>query len=322
VIEFKAVKKSFDGKPVLLDLSFHVEPGEIYTLLGPNGAGKTTAINILTGLLTADTGTVRVHREAVAETTRRQLGVAPQEISLYQDLTCRENLAFFGEVFGIRGAHRDRRVAEVMGALGLDPWAGTPIAELSGGWRRRVNLAAALVPEPPALVLDEPTAGLDIESRHHLWRLIEGLRASGVAVLLTTHLLDEAERLSQRIGILDAGRLVAEGSISELRQRISAAQVAEIVSDDEDSVRDRARREGWRLRRYAGRLCVWLPDRLDFPLLVQRLEGVPVTSVSLHEIGLEHIYAELTAGFEEPSPPRDRATVSAAAAAPGRSPAR
>jgi ABC-2 type transport system ATP-binding protein len=302
MIELQGVKKSFDGRPVLLDLSFDVEPGEIYTLLGPNGAGKTTAIHILTGLLAADAGSVRVHGEPVGEATRRQLGVAPQEISLYQDLTCRENLAFFGEIYGIRGAQRDRRVTEVTAALGLDPWAETPISELSGGWRRRVNLAAALVPSPRALVLDEPTAGLDIESRHHLWHLIEGLRASGVAVLLTTHLLDEAERLSQRIGILDAGRILVEGSISELRQRISAAQVAEIVSEDEDSVRDRARREGWRVRRYGGRLSLWLPDRVDFPLLVRRLEGVPVTSVALHEIGLEHVYAELTAGFEEPGP--------------------
>ncbi len=298
MIEFVDVDKSFGDKAVLRGLSFEVEPGEVYTLLGANGAGKTTAINILCNLLDADGGTVRVDGMPAGEATRRRLGVAPQEISLYLDLTCRENLAFFAEVYGIDGGRRQERVAEVLETLGLGPWAETRVEQLSGGWRRRMNLAVALVPAPAVLVLDEPTAGLDVESRHETWGLIERLRASGVAILLTTHLMDEAERLSHRVGILKDGRIVAEGSIDELRSRIASEQVAVVESGDQEAVRARARDHGWQPRRHAGRMTLWLPRRFDFPELVGHLDGVPLASLALHEIGLEHVYVELTGGFE------------------------
>ncbi len=298
MIEFRGVDMSFGDKAVLRGLTFEVRPGEVYTLLGANGAGKTTAINILCNLLDADGGTVRVDGIAAGEATRGRLGVAPQEISLYLDLTCSENLAFFAEVYGIDGGRRRERVTAVLETLQLSPWAETRVEQLSGGWRRRMNLAVALVPAPAVLVLDEPTAGLDIESRHELWGLIERLRASGVAILLTTHLMDEAERLSHRVGILKDGRIVAEGSIDELRSRIASEQVAVVESADDEAICARALDQGWRPRRHAGRLTLWLPRRFDFSELVRRLDGVPLASLALHDISLEHIYLELAGAPE------------------------
>ncbi len=300
MIDFQNVRKSFGPKPVLRGLTFKVHPGEVYTLLGPNGAGKTTAINILCNLLDADEGTVRVGRAGESENTDlAQLGVAPQEISLYLDLTVRENLEFFAEVYGIRGQRRNVRVGEVIESLRLGPKAEIPVANLSGGWKRRINLAVALISAPSTLILDEPTAGLDIESRHELWDLIKKLSNSGVAILLTTHLLDEAERLSHRIGILHEGRIVAEGSLEELRSQIAARQVATVDSDHSDAIRDVASKEGWPVSDYAGRLTLLMPQLIEFSELVRRFEGVPLKALSLEEISLEHIYVEKTRGFEK-----------------------
>ena len=308
MISFNNVHKSYGQKPVLKGLSFEVRSGEVYTLLGPNGAGKTTAINILCNLLDADSGNALVNESQVNEATRGQIGVAPQEISLYRDLTCRENLEFFAEIHGLRGNQLKERVESILETLRLGPWAQTLIDKLSGGWRRRMNLAVALVSSPSVLVLDEPTAGLDIESRHELWELIERLKDAGVAILLTTHLLDEAERLSHRLGIMKDGKVVAEGSMDELRSQITAQQVALVESPDPESVHRVAQQEDWPIRSYAGKLSLWLPRRIEFSQLVNRLEGVALSSLSLHEVGLEHIYVELSSGFEE-SPSRSIARV-------------
>ena len=300
MIVFDRVEKSFGEQKVLRALSLSVRPGEVYTLLGQNGAGKTTAIKILCGLLDSDAGEVTVQGQRIGEDTRRVLGVAPQEISLYRELTCEENLVFFAELYGLDRRTQKQRVASVMSWLGLEPWKGRPVGQLSGGWQRRMNLAVALVPEPKVLVLDEPTAGLDTESRRDLWRLIMSLRSSGVSILLTTHLLDEAEHLSDRVGILRDGRLGAEGSLEELKDQIGFSQVAVVECLEELELVEIARAFGWKVRTDGESTVLWIPKRLEFQEVVDRLQAVKLGSLSLHEIDLDQIYREFSGVYGDP----------------------
>ena len=296
MIEFRRAEKGFAGAPVLRGLDFRVGPGEVYGLLGPNGCGKSTAINLLCGLLDPDRGEVLVQGRPADAAARRRIGFAPQEIALYRDLTCAENLRFFGEVYGVPRDRLRARVQELLDRFGLSRFPAIPASALSGGWQRRLNLAVALVHSPAALVLDEPTAAVDIAARHELWQLIEQLR--GQALLLTTHHLDEAERLCDRIGIMQDGAIRAEGSAEELLRRVPAAQVALVEAprqSEEDRVQARAAALGWPVRRYAGRLGLLQPSPLSLRQTVDLLEGLDITSLSLQPVRLEHAYLEVLA---------------------------
>ncbi|MDX1740336.1 MAG: ABC transporter ATP-binding protein, partial [Rhodothermales bacterium] len=192
MLRLSGVEKSFGDRRVLQGLTLHIEQGEAYGLLGPNGAGKTTAINILCGLLSADRGEVMVLGGPVTDETRRVIGVAPQELSIYRDLTVRQNLRFFGRVFGLSARAIDRSVEEISEAFGLGEYLDARVGHLSGGWARRSNMAIAMMHSPSLLVLDEPTVGVDVEARYELWELISQLRRQDVTILLTTHHLEEA----------------------------------------------------------------------------------------------------------------------------------
>jgi ABC-2 type transport system ATP-binding protein len=294
VVDIHDLRKSFAGRPVLAGLSFSVKPGEVYGLLGPNGSGKTTTINILCNLLAADTGSAAIAGIAAGEETKRLIGFAPQEISIYRDLTCAENLDFFARLHGLAPARRPERVAELIAAFHLGDYADTPVGNLSGGWQRRINIAVALVHAPRLLVLDEPTAALDVEARYELWQLIRELNATGMAILLTTHHLEEAELLCSRIGIVRDGRIAAEGTLAQLRASIPAEQLAVIEARDEKAVLARARESGWQVRRYSGRPTLWLPRVYTLAELVGVFAGIDVSSMTLTPVGLEHVYLEVT----------------------------
>ncbi len=200
IVDIEGLEKSFAGRAVLQGLTFSIAPGEVYGLLGPNGSGKTTAINILCNLLAADVGSIRLAGAATGGEGRRLIGYAAQEVALYRELTCAENLDFFARLYGLPAARRRARVAELIEAFRLGEYARSRVGNLSGGWQRRVHIAAALAHAPRLLILDEPTAALDVEARHELWELIRRLNADGMAILLTTHHLEEAQRLCARIG--------------------------------------------------------------------------------------------------------------------------
>ena len=295
-LEVRGLRKSFGGHQVLRGLSFSVEPGEVYGLLGPNGSGKTTALHVVCGLLAADGGTAEVEGVPVGEATRRLQGFAPQEVALYRDLTSAENLELLARLHGLPAAARRRRVPELIEQLHLGPHAHARVGELSGGWQRRVHLAAALVHSPRLLVLDEPTAALDVEARRELWQLLDGLHREGTAVLLTTHDLEEAARLCTRVGIVHQGRLAAEGTLAELRGIIAAEQLAVLDAPDEPGLSARARARGWTVRRYGGKPALWLPRAHTLAELVEALAGVDVSSIALVPVGLEHVYLEATSG--------------------------
>ena len=288
------LEKSFGKKSVLNKLSLSIGRHDVYGLLGPNGSGKTTIINILCNLLDADAGKILINGEPISEQTKHLIGFVPQENSLYQDLTCKENLLFFASIYGLRGSERSKRIAELIQMLNLDSYKNTRVSKLSGGWRRRVTIAAALIHSPGILILDEPTAGLDIEARYQLWELIKNLKDSGVSILLTTHRLEESEHLCSRIGVLHKGGIVAEGSVEQLRRFIPAKQLAIIESDDEQSLINKAQTLGWEHRHYGGKLMFFIPNQLDIKEIINIFDGIPISSVALQDVGLEHVYFELT----------------------------
>ena len=201
------------------DVSFRIAPGETYGLLGPNGAGKTTTISMVAGLLRADGGSIHVAgrpMSADAVEPKRHLGLVPQDLAIYPELTATENLRFFGKLQGLRGQALTTRVAEVLELIGLADRAEDRAREYSGGMKRRLNIGVGLLHQPHLLILDEPTVGVDPQSRNSILESVEALSGEGMAVLYTTHYMEEAERLCDRIGIIDSGRLQAEGTRDEL----------------------------------------------------------------------------------------------------------
>lgn len=285
--------KSYGQRVVLQDLSFSVEPGQIYGLLGPNGAGKTTIINILCNLLKADRGSIRINDNPVSEKTKFLLGVAPQETLIYRYLTCRENLEFFANLYGLKRKTQQQQVQACLAAVGLSDRAASIAETLSGGMQRRLSLAIALVHQPKLLILDEPTTGLDLEARFEMWELIRQLKREGITILLTTHLLDEAERLCDRIGILKQGRIVAEGSLAELRQLIPAQEVVLVHTPKEEEAIARATSLNFSHRYYGSDLAFWLPNPMELKEIIEQFDGIPLDSISRQPVRLEHIYLEV-----------------------------
>ncbi|HET9139931.1 ABC transporter ATP-binding protein [Actinophytocola sp.] len=226
VLECSGLTRRFGDRVAVDGVSVRIAPGETYGLLGPNGAGKTTVIRMVCGLLRPDAGTVvvagREMRGAGGLRARALVGYVPQDVALYPDLTARENLRFFGRMYRLRGSRLRRRVEEVLELVDLTERAGERVESFSGGMRRRLNIGAGLLHEPTLLVLDEPTVGVDPQSRHAILQSVRRFSRSGMAVLYTTHYMEEAERLCDRVGIIDHGRLIAEGTRGEL-----VAQVAE-----------------------------------------------------------------------------------------------
>ena len=198
-------------------MSFSIEHGETFGLLGPNGAGKTTSISIVAGLLRADAGVVTVAGNTITTSSvqgKAAIGLVPQEIAIYPDLTAEENLMFFGRLYGL--SDLERRTDEVLGVIGLTDRAGDLTKEFSGGMKRRLNIGIGLLHRPELLILDEPTVGVDPQSRNAILESVEALSAEGMAVLYTTHYMEEAERLCDRVAIIDEGEIKAEGTRREL----------------------------------------------------------------------------------------------------------
>ncbi|AFY40264.1 Fe(3+)-transporting ATPase [[Leptolyngbya] sp. PCC 7376] len=304
MLEINNLQKTYGKRQVLKGLTLHIQAGEIYGLLGPNGAGKTTTINILCNLLKGDRGEIRIAGQSVSEATKKIIGVAPQENLLYKTLSCAENLRFFAKIYGIRGKNCDKRIDYCLDAVGLGDRRNSPVESLSGGMQRRMNVAVALVHNPQLLILDEPTTGLDIETRYDIWALIQQLRADGMTILLTTHLLDEAERLCQRIGVLKGGQIVAEGTLPELRKMIPAKEIVLLRTDAEDAAITRGEAAGFTKRNYGGDLAFWLPDQLELKEILDIFDGIPLDSISRQPVQLEHIYIEITKhSVATPAPP-------------------
>lgn len=230
-VDVEHLSKSFNGKPAVIDVSLKVKRGEIFGFLGPNGSGKTTTIRMICGLMTPDSGTgtclgydIRTHSPAI----KRLVGYVPQAFSLYQDLTVRENLEFIARVY--EENNYTQRVKAMMQELGLDQYQNILAGRLSGGWKQRLSLAAALIHDPKLLLLDEPTAGVDPKARREFWNYISYLTTQGITALVSTHYMDEAERCN-RLAYIVYGHLMAEGTIPEIIQKVNLTTYT-VTGDD------------------------------------------------------------------------------------------
>ena len=212
VIEARGLVKRYGSVEAVGGLSFAIRRGEIFGFLGPNGAGKTTTISMLSCLLPPTAGTATVAGHDVVQASgevKRRIGLVPQELALYPPLSARDNLVFYGRIYGLRGRDLRRRVAEVLDMVGLTDRAAGAVESYSGGMKRRLNIAAGLLHRPEILFLDEPTVGVDPQSRNAIFEHVEELNAAGMTILYTTHYMEEAERLCDRVAIIDEGRIVA-----------------------------------------------------------------------------------------------------------------
>ncbi|MBU7587147.1 MAG: ABC transporter ATP-binding protein [Nostoc sp. TH1S01] len=288
------LNKSYSQRKVIQNLNLHIAAGEIYGLLGANGAGKTTTINIICNLLKADSGDITINHQPISEATKKLIGVVPQENLLYKTLTCEENLKFFADIYGLDKKNRQEQIQRTLAAVNLLDRTKIPVETLSGGMQRRLNIAVALVHQPKFLILDEPTTGLDIESRYEIWELIRQLSNQGMTILLTTHLLDEAERLCHKIGILKNGKILAEGSLAELRKLIPAAEVLVLQTAEKQQAIARAQEYGFTPKNYGNELAFWLPEPLELNEIIARFEGINIDAIARQPVRLEHIYLEVT----------------------------
>ena len=230
-----ALRKSYAGREVVAGVSFALAPGECFGLLGPNGAGKTTTLRCCLGLTAPDAGSITLVGEPVparAREARARVGVVPQFDNLDPDFNCAENLLVYGRYFGLADAAIRERIPRLLEFAGLAGKADTSIRVLSGGMKRRLTLARALINDPDLLILDEPTTGLDPQARHLIWERLKRLLGEGKTILLTTHFMDEAERLCHRLAIMDDGRIIAQGSPQQLIAGQIEPQVVEVYGED------------------------------------------------------------------------------------------
>jgi len=233
VLRCANLRKAFGERVAVDGVGFHIAPGETYGLLGPNGAGKTTTISMICGLLRRDAGEVFVAGLPIdigSTTAKGAIGYVPQDLAIYPDLTARENLRFFGRLQRLRGKDLARRVDEVLEVIALSDRAKDRVETYSGGMKRRLNIGIGLLHGPRLLVLDEPTVGVDPQSRNAILSSVADLESEGMAILYTTHYMEEAERLCDRIGIIDEGRIQAEGTRRELVELIGGRDRVTLVA--------------------------------------------------------------------------------------------
>lgn len=302
MIQIDDLRKSFGDLIAVDGVSLRVEDGEIYGLLGPNGAGKTTTLSMLAGLLRPDAGKLTIGGLDLAARpleVRAMLGVVPQENALYNNLSAREHLRFWAGMYDLRGAARVAAVDRALDLVDLAGRADEPVERFSGGMKRRLNLALGLVHAPRAVLLDEPTVGIDPQARRHILDTVRAVADGGAAVLYTTHYLEEVEHLCDRIGILDHGKLHAEGTLEELQRQVGGEEVITLSGGFEPEARTALRaREGVRV-------LADTPEKLVLAvaegggavaLLGELFAGTRVTldRVSIEPPSLNNLFLELT----------------------------
>jgi ABC-2 type transport system ATP-binding protein len=307
LLEVADLRKSYNGHLAVDRLSFHVEESEIFGLLGPNGAGKTTTMMMLAGLRHADAGTIRIGGHTMqngAREIKSILGIVPQDLAIYPDLTARENLNFFGRLYGIRGATLKLRVDEVLDQIGLTASANTFARNFSGGMKRRLNFGSALLHQPKFVILDEPTVGVDPQSRSHLLDCIRHVSAAGAGVIYASHYMEEVEAICHRVAIIDKGKLLKIGTLDELLSQARAdlhlrvrgtkaklgprlvglADVEDLSEEEAELLLTRNRRES----------AFAVNDRLTLVLEILKQAGAELLRIETQEHNLERLFLDLT----------------------------
>lgn len=232
MIQVNNLSKSFDSIQAVKEISFSIKKGEVFGLLGPNGAGKSTTINMMSSILKSDEGTIHINEKNIKQNPdacKQLIGVVPQEISLYDDFSAYDNLMFWGSLYKVPIKKLKQRIAVILDIIGLFERKDDLIKTYSGGMKRRINIAAALLHEPKILFMDEPTVGVDPQSRNRIFEIVEILNQQGITIVYTTHYMEEVERLCNRIAIMDSGKIVAQGTQAELQQQSNVKEAIEIT---------------------------------------------------------------------------------------------
>ncbi|VXC23323.1 ABC transporter (ATP-binding protein) biofilm formation [Arthrobacter sp. 9AX] len=303
VLGVEGLIKRFGEHTVVDGVSFHIEAGETYGLLGPNGAGKTTIISMVAGLIPADQGSIELAGFAMTPTTTKakaHIGLVPQELAIYPCLSARENLLFFGRLQGLSGQDLKKRTGEVLDLLGLGDRAREQTKKFSGGMKRRLNIGIGLLHRPTLLILDEPTVGVDPQSRNSILESVEGLATEGMAVLYTTHYMEEAERLCDRIAIIDEGRIQAEGTRNQLVELTGGVDRIELRGSGNTTATATALRQLPGVQHVDGggsglTLTVLNGPGLLAPIVAEAGRmGMTLTSVEIVRPDLESVFLHLT----------------------------
>jgi len=301
ILEIADVHKRYGETVALGGVSLTVDTGELFGLLGPNGAGKTTLIKIICGLTDADSGEVRLFGERFTRgrrDLRRLVGLGTQDLSIYPDLSARENLRFFGKLYDLRGKDLESRIETVLAAVGLADRANDRAGTFSGGMKRRLNLAAAIVHGPKLLFLDEPTTGVDPQSRNHIFEQVRALNAAGMTIIYTSHYMEEVQLLCKRIAILDDGRLIACDTLPNLLRRLDG-RVRVTVADGPPEFAERlaAIPSAKKVTPRTGGIEVTtdtIPELLAAMATIANETGVTITAIEPREPTLERVFLHLT----------------------------
>ncbi|MFB3785335.1 MAG: ABC transporter ATP-binding protein [bacterium] len=302
MIQVENLQKSYGNLRAVDGISFEVPEGELFGFLGPNGAGKTTTISMISGLLKPDAGSIRIGDIDVWHTpkaAKRILGLVPQDVSLYEELTGWENLQFWGSLYDLPRAELKANIGEWLERVGLSDRARDPVAKYSGGMKRRLNLAVGLVHNPKVVLLDEPTVGIDPQARNAIMEIIREIARSGVTILFTTHHLEEAESLCQRIAIMDHGQILVTGSVAELAKVVGDGDIV-TVRGPFTSVQLKTVFENDALRFLSladGEAVISVPSvGSGLALITQRLSeaGIEIANLTIQKPTLESVFLKLT----------------------------
>ena len=301
VLRVQGLRKSYGARLAVADVSLHVKAGEVLGLLGPNGAGKSTTVGMISGLAAPDAGHISVGGVTLASDEfafKRRIGLVPQDLALFEDLPALANIELFGALYGLPKHALKKRAMEVLDMVGLTERARDKPATFSGGMKRRLNIACALVHDPELLLLDEPTAGVDPQSRNAIFDNLEALKRAGKALVYTTHYMEEAERLADRIVIIDHGSVVASGTLAELVRVLPAAQTLDIdIEGMLDATALRGVRGVSQVQLNAGRLTVGIDDLTQTAagvLQAVAAGGATVRHLNSGRANLEDVFLALT----------------------------
>lgn len=301
MIAIRELRKSYNSHEALKGISFNIKEGEFYGLLGPNGAGKTTTISIMSSILTPDSGEVLINGNNIythPNESKKIIGVVPQEIALYNELTAEENLWFWGGLYDVPKTELKNRIDEVLTLFGLFERRKDKVSAYSGGMKRRINIAAALLHQPRIVFMDEPTVGIDPQSRNLIFEVIEKLHSKGMTIVYTTHYMEEAERFCDRIGIIDNGQIIAEGTLDELKKSSNAKETIVITFNNLNDDKVQKIQSFWKDCNHAeDKIYFYTSDlKTELSKIISQCNdaGAEIHNIEIKKVNLETVFLSLT----------------------------